>query len=167
MQGEKVFQTLDYPDKNSQKIMRERGQEMVEWRGKRHWPSSFISLEKRAGRLHSTISNHFHHSTSHNRFEFALPFATGTGMCQVSLSPAMASSHPPHLHQLLLSLHETGGSWPGGELAEVGMQPQLSSPRSSVPASYPLKPLTCTTGTQPWAEGKVLKAHRQPQLSPL
>lgn len=29
--------------------MRERGQETAEWRGKRHWPSSFISLEERAG----------------------------------------------------------------------------------------------------------------------
>lgn len=141
--------------------MRERGQEMVEWSGKRHWPSSFISLEKRAG-IHSRRGNHFNHSSSHNWFEFALTFAIGTDTCKCSELSSEPGSHPT---TSLLSLHETRGSCPGGELKAAATA--VLSPESTVSVSYPLKALTSTLGTQPWAEGKVLKAHRQPQLAPL
>lgn len=96
---------------------------MVEWRGKRHWPSLFISLEKRAW-IHSSTGNHFNHSTSHNRFKFASPFAIGTDM----LCYPTQQCQPVNPTTLLLSLYETKGSCPGGELTEGGLQAQLSFP---------------------------------------
>lgn len=158
VQDEQFFKPQITPDKNSQKIMRERGQGMVEWRGKRHWPSSFISLEMRAG-IHSRRGNHFSHSTSHDWFEFASPFAIGTDvLCQCS-EPSHYLAAVPAWDKRLLS---RGRADRGGAAATA-----VLPPKSSVSVSFPLKALTSTTGTQPWAEGKVLKAHRQPQLAPL
>lgn len=87
MQDEKVFLNLRLPrQKLPENYERKRG---GDGRMKREEaPTQLVYLPGGESRVHSRRGNHFHHITSQNLFELALPFATGPGMWQVLLSSA-------------------------------------------------------------------------------